>query len=65
MTDPTKPNGKFRQCWNCGGDMGFIENRYYDSSDVCGKTACNRALSDMYAEQRQAEHDAVDDRYGW
>lgn len=49
---------------DCGADMGFIENRFYDRTDVCGKHECNRAQRDAYAEERQAAHDRVDDYYG-
>ena len=35
-----------RHCWNCGASMGVIEDKFYDSRDVCGKSECNRALSD-------------------
>ncbi|MER9217910.1 hypothetical protein NKI48_03095 [Mesorhizobium sp. M0644] len=56
--------GKTRHCWNCGADMGFIENRYYDRTDVCGKIECHRAQGDAFAAERQDAHDAVDDYYG-
>lgn len=63
MTSPA-PKGRIRHCWNCGADMGFIENRYWDQLDVCGKIECHRAQQDAFASDRQAAHDAVDDYYG-
>jgi hypothetical protein len=35
--------GKQRHCWNCGADMGFVENRFWDRLDVCGAQECSRA----------------------
>lgn len=61
--DTPRP-GKIRFCWNCGGSMGFVENRYYDSHDTCGKPECERAGRDAYEDARQAAHDSVDDYYG-
>lgn len=63
MASEPRP-GKIRHCWNCGDDMGFIENRFYDRMDTCGKIECTRAERDAYAEEREAEHEAVDDFYG-
>jgi hypothetical protein len=59
--------GKVRHCWNCGADMGFIENRFYERTDVCGKYECHRAEQDAIASERQDAHDAVDDYFnsGW
>ena len=65
MTQNATPKGRIRTCWNCGDDMGFIEDRYYDRTDVCGKIECSRAQRDAIAEERQDAHDAVDDYYGW
>lgn len=61
------PKGRIRHCWNCGADMGFIEDRHYERIDVCGKIECNRAQQDAFAEERQSAHDAVDDYFngGW
>lgn len=65
-TDAPHP-GKIRHCWNCGADMGFIENRYYERTDTCGKIECTREERDAIAEERQSAHDAVDDYFngGW
>lgn len=65
MTDEKKPLGKVRHCWNCGADMGFIENRYYDRMDTCGKPECMRAERDALAEQRERAHDDLDRAHGW
>lgn len=58
-------NSKQRFCWNCGEDMGFIENCYYDRRDVCGKLECNRAAADAAREEREDAHRELDDRMGW
>lgn len=59
--------GKVRHCWNCGADMGFIENRFYDRRDTCGQIECERAARDAYADERDEAHRAVDDYFdgGW
>lgn len=64
MVGTHTPIGKVRHCWNCGADMGFIENRYYDRLDTCGSLECDRAARDAYEDERQADHDRVDDYYG-
>tara|TARA_Y100000815_G_scaffold232876_2_gene223861 strand:+ start:99005 stop:99214 length:210 start_codon:yes stop_codon:yes gene_type:complete len=56
--------GKVRHCWNCGADMGFIENRFYDRMDTCGSRECERAARDAFEEDREEAHRAVDDYYG-
>lgn len=60
--EPTR-KGQIRHCWNCGDDMGFIEDRFYDRTDVCGKSKCNRALQDRIAQERQERHDEIDNDY--
>lgn len=68
MTDTPKTHpGKIRHCWNCGADMGFIENRFYERTDTCGSRECDRAARDAYRDayeaERQEAHDAVDDYF--
>ena len=68
--DEPKPNsrpGKVRHCWNCGANMGFIENRWYDSRDTCGSPECEREARDAWEAERDAEIDRVNDRFdgGW
>lgn len=60
-----QPKGKVRHCWNCGEDMGFIENRYYDRMDVCGSKDCNRAARDASREEREEAHEQLDRDMGW
>lgn len=62
MTE-TPRKGKVRHCWNCGADMGFIENRYYDSRDTCESRECARAARDAYEAEKEEAHAAVDDFY--
>jgi hypothetical protein len=66
MSDPKPtPPGKIRHCWNCGADMGFIENRYYDRTDVCGSRECNRAAQDAFRQERDEAHEQLDRDMGW
>ena len=60
-----KFTAKTRHCWNCGADMGMIEDRHYDRTDTCGAQGCERALRDQLASERQDRHDEIDrDYYG-
>jgi hypothetical protein len=63
-SEHTPHPGKVRHCWNCGANMGFIENRYFDRMDTCGARDCEREARNAFEEDRQAAHDAVDDYYG-
>lgn len=60
---PEKLPGKIRQCWVCGKDMGFIENRYYDRSDTCGDRECDREARDAHESERQEAHEELDRQY--
>lgn len=57
--------GKVRHCWNCGADMGFIENRYYDRRDTCGSPACEREARDQEQADRDEAHEQLDRDRGW
>ena len=59
------PLGKVRHCWNCGADMGFIENRYYDRGDTCESPECNRAARDAEQAERDEAHEQLDRDNGW
>lgn len=61
------PAGKIRHCWNCGADMGFIENRFYDRMDTCGASECEREARNACEQEREDAHREVDDYYdgGW
>lgn len=63
--EPKAHPGKVRSCWNCGADMGFIENRYWDSRDTCGSLECSRAERDAAATERSEAHDQLDRDRGW
>ena len=65
MTDTPKPAGKVRSCWNCGADMGFIENRYYDRMDTCESVECLREARDAARAERDEAHDRLDRDMGW
>lgn len=66
MSETTRP-GKHRHCWNCGADMGFIENRFYDRIDTCGSRECEREARHAFEEERDAAHEAIDAQFdgGW
>ena len=64
MTE-TKHPGKIRRCWNCGADMGFIENRYYDRMDSCGSLECQRAERDAAQQEREEAHERLDRDLGY
>ena len=59
------PKGKVRFCWVCGESLGFIENRYYDKLDTCGKFECERELRDAMNEERREAHRQLDEDRGW
>lgn len=58
-----KKPAPMRYCFNCGEELG----RYwdYDRLDNCGKRECQREAQDAQAEERQEEHDKLDDSRGW
>lgn len=47
MTDKNevKAKARIRQCWNCGGDMGLVEDRHNDYMSTCGGADCEREAS--------------------
>jgi anaerobic ribonucleoside-triphosphate reductase len=57
--------GKIRRCWNCGADMGFIENRYYDRRDTCGSRECEREARNQDQAERDEAHERLDRYMGW
>lgn len=65
MEKEIKHPGRVRHCWNCGDDMGFIENRHYDYMDTCGRQECDRAVRDALAEERDEAHEQLDRDMGW
>jgi hypothetical protein len=60
-----KSTAKMRHCWYCGDELGFIEAKYYDRGDTCGKLECNRAASDQDREERAEAHEQLDRDRGW
>lgn len=65
MDDKPKPKAKLRHCWNCGADMGVIEDRYYDRSDTCGAAECAREARDQARAERDEAHEQLDRDMGW
>lgn len=63
--DNTPHPGKQRFCWNCGADMGFIENRYYERMDTCGSAECLREERNAHAAEREEAHERLDRDNGW
>ncbi len=58
-------NGKNRYCPVCGDDMGFIENRFFDSRDTCGARECEREMRDEELAEREEAHERLDRDMGW
>ena len=58
-------NAKMRHCWNCGAEMGVIENKYYDSRDTCGKIECQREAQYVAEAERSEAHEQLDRDMGW
>lgn len=56
---------KMRTCWNCGDEMGVIEDKYYDSRDTCGKIECERAAGEVHEIERSEAHEQLDRDNGW
>lgn len=54
-----------RHCWNCGEDMGMIDDRHYDRRDTCGKLECQREERDAYAQERDEAHEQLDRDLGY
>jgi hypothetical protein len=45
--------------------MGFIEAKYYDRRDTCGKLVCEREARDAAQEEREEAHRDLDESMGW
>ena len=56
---------KMRHCWNCGAEMGLVEDRHYDRSDTCGKRECDRAAREQHEAEREEAHERLDRDMGW
>ena len=56
---------KERFCFYCGDSMGFIEDRFYERRDSCGKLACAREEREALQEDRENAHRELDERMGW
>jgi len=56
---------KMRHCWNCGAEMGVIENRYYDRGDTCGQMECEREARNAAQAEREEAHEQLDRDMGW
>lgn len=65
MDDQRATTAKTRRCWNCGADMGVIENKFYDSRDTCGKPECERESRDVAYAERDEAHERLDRDMGW
>ncbi len=56
---------KMRHCWYCGAELGMIENKYYDRTDTCGRSECDRELRHQMAAERDDAHEQLDRDMGW
>jgi hypothetical protein len=63
--DQRATTAKQRFCWNCGADMGVIENKFYDSRDTCGQPGCEREARDAAYAERDEAHEQLDRDLGW
>lgn len=65
MTTKPTPRTRERHCWNCGDSMGVIEDCYYDRTDTCGKSECEREARDERSSERDEAHEQLDRDRGW
>lgn len=56
---------KLRHCWNCGAEIGYIDDRFYDKGDTCESIECNREARNQDAAERAEAHDQLDRDMGW
>ena len=56
---------RMRFCWNCGAEMGLIEDKHYDSRDTCGALECQRAEQDAAAQERAEAYERLDRDLGY
>ncbi len=56
---------KMRHCWFCGDEMGVIEDRYYERTDVCGKRECVMAARDEMRAEIEDAHRRLENDMGW
>lgn len=56
---------KMRHCWNCGAELGVIENKHYDRRDTCGSPECDREARNQAQAERDDAHDELDRDMGW
>lgn len=56
---------KMRRCWNCGTEMGLIEDRHYERRDTCGKRECEREARDEAQAEREDAHEQLDRDGSW
>lgn len=59
------PKGRERHCYVCGDSLGFVEDRYYDRHDTCGRQECNREARDDFRAFREEAHEQLDRDIGW
>lgn len=57
--------GKMRRCWNCGRELGVIEDRHYDRRDTCGQIECEREARAEAEAERDEAHERLDRERGW
>ena len=65
MTEQNTPKGRERRCWNCGANMGWIADKYYDRRDTCESRECSAAALDADREERERAHEQLDMDRGW
>jgi len=56
---------RMRFCWQCGEELGLIEDRNYDPMDTCGKRECEREAREAERARREEAHEELDRNMGW
>lgn len=56
---------KMRHCFNCGAEMGVIEDKHYDRRDTCGARECEREARYEAEAERSEAHEQLDRDMGW
>lgn len=65
MAEQQPKKGRERHCWNCGASLGWIEDRFYDRTDTCGASECEREAHREAVIERDEAHERLDRDMGW
>jgi hypothetical protein len=56
---------KMRRCWNCGAELGMIDDKNYDRMDTCGDPECEHELQSALRAEREEAHRILDNDMGY